>query len=125
MCGQQLKLSQQSNYLIELVKSLTRDHSHDYRVHGVTLASFTGLPRFFFSSVCVDNNTLMQQKRGRPGTIHHVIYVCGNMGVGAQLQISLSTDRRSCLESLESQNHRGAFEPGRVDDELIQNMLKS
>ena len=39
------------------------------------VASFPGLPRFFCSSVSVDNNTRMRkggEKRGRPGTIHHV-----------------------------------------------------
>ena len=33
------------------------------------------IPRFFCSSVSVDNNTRMRkggEKRGRPGTIHHV-----------------------------------------------------
>ena len=39
------------------------------------VASFPGLPRFFCSSVSVDNNTRMQkggEKRGRPGIIHLV-----------------------------------------------------
>ena len=39
------------------------------------LASFPGLPRFFCSSVSVDNNTRMRkggEKRGRPGIIPHV-----------------------------------------------------
>ena len=43
--------------------------------HQVLLASFPGLPRFFCSSVSVDNNTRMREggeKRGRPGKIHHV-----------------------------------------------------
>ena len=39
------------------------------------LASFPGLPCLFCSSVSVDNNTQMRkggEKRGKPGTIHHV-----------------------------------------------------
>ena len=42
------------------------------------LASFPGLPHFFCSSVSVDNNARMRkggEKRGRPGIIHHVLYV--------------------------------------------------
>ena len=43
--------------------------------HSLALALFPGLPRFFCSSVSVDNNTRMQkggEKCGRPGIIHHM-----------------------------------------------------
>ena len=46
-----------------------------YDTHMNYIASFPGLPRFFCSSVSVDNNTRMRkgsEKRGRPGIIHHV-----------------------------------------------------
>ena len=39
------------------------------------LASFPGLPRFYLSFNCVHNNTRewkTGEKRGRPGSIHHV-----------------------------------------------------
>ena len=44
-------------------------------VGGARVVSF---PVFFCSSVSVDNNTQMRkgsEKRGRPGIIHHVLYV--------------------------------------------------
>ena len=65
------------------------------REHMQPIASFPGLPRFFCSSVSVDNNTLMWkggEKCGRPGIIHHVLYVKWTWGGGgggvAQPQIS-------------------------------------
>ena len=92
-----------------------------------TVASFPGLPLFFCSSVAL---TLIHgcgrvAKNGE-GLVRFITWVmsCGCRGGGAQLQISLNTDRRSCVECLESQNHLRAFKPGWVDDELIQNLLK-
>ena len=41
----------------------------------IHIASFPGLPRFFCSSICVDDNARMRksgEERERPSIIHHV-----------------------------------------------------
>ena len=74
-----------------------RMHTHVHRLHtvrrpGKEVASFLGLP-FFWSSVCVDNNT-RKQKQGRPERIHHVSdvrWMRGGRGVRVDRQVGRSS----------------------------------